>query len=215
MLLNGQALALLRPLIARLSGVTVLSFVLAIVILLVLGMVEEPLQVHTRIEVLWVQSRGLPCAHTLAARLQTLTQRAHTFLTDPLSAQSLPLSIWGFSLPLLPTAVKPWVDLLINGLGLFVFRGLLLCLSLPLWALGSIIGLIDGMSQRSIRRYGGGRESAGRFYRTQRTGLTLFAVVWLAGLLAPIVWSPVWCVVPAGILGVLVAQHVCYFKKYG
>lgn len=88
-------------------------------------------------------------------------------------------------------------------------------LSLPVFALAAVVGLIDGLVQRDLRRFGGGAESS-------------FAYHHLKKVLKPLVWGPVllymatpWSlhpsvvfVPPALLFGWLVAKTAARFKKY-
>ena len=88
-------------------------------------------------------------------------------------------------------------------------------LSLGVFALAAVMGLIDGLVQRDLRRFGGGLES-GFLYHHLKTGLKpLLIAPMLIYLTWPAPLSPTWVFVPPAIgLGVLVALTVAKFKKY-
>ena len=95
-------------------------------------------------------------------------------------------------------------------------------LRLALWlsailpaVLGYAVGMVDGLVERSIRRYSGGRESAMLYHRAKyaiagAVGLWLFVFVCL-----PIPLEVSWCSwVAAGVIGVLSRLQWKYYKKY-
>jgi uncharacterized membrane protein len=95
-------------------------------------------------------------------------------------------------------------------------------LRLALWlsailpaVLGYAVGMVDGLVERSIRRYSGGRESATLYHRAKyaiagAVGLWLFVFVCL-----PIPLEVSWCSwVAAGVIGVLSRLQWKYYKKY-
>ena len=95
-------------------------------------------------------------------------------------------------------------------------------LRLALWlsgivpiALGYAVGMIDGLVERSIRRYSGGRESATLYHRAKyaiagAVGLWLFAYVCV-----PMTFELQWgSWVAAGVIGVLSRLQWKYYKKY-
>jgi hypothetical protein len=96
-------------------------------------------------------------------------------------------------------------------------------LRLALWlsgivpiALGYAVGMIDGLVERSIRRYSGARESATLYHRAKyaiagAVGLWLFVFVCL-----PIPLELQWgSCVAAGVIGFLARLQWKYYKKYG
>lgn len=88
-------------------------------------------------------------------------------------------------------------------------------LSLPVFLLAAVVGLIDGLVQRDLRRFGGGAESSFLYHHLKK-------------VLKPLVWGPVliymatpWSlhpsavfVPPALLFGWLIAKTAARFKKY-
>ncbi|HEV2037750.1 MAG TPA: DUF4400 domain-containing protein [Candidatus Eremiobacteraceae bacterium] len=95
-------------------------------------------------------------------------------------------------------------------------------LRLALWlsatlpvALSYAVGMIDGLAERSIRRYSGGRESATLYHRAKYAiacvaGLSLFVYVCIPAAVELQGWS--W--VTAAVIGVLSRLQWKYYKKY-
>jgi len=82
-------------------------------------------------------------------------------------------------------------------------------------ALGYAVGMIDGLVERSIRRYSGGRESATLYHRAKyaiagAVGLWLFIFVCLP-IPLELQWGS-W--VAAGVVGILARLQGKYYKKY-
>jgi hypothetical protein len=80
---------------------------------------------------------------------------------------------------------------------------------------GYAVGMIDGLVERSIRRYSGGRESATLYHRAKyaiagTVGLWLFVFVCLPVPLE-LQWGS-W--VAGGVIGVLSRLQWKYYKKY-
>ncbi len=88
-------------------------------------------------------------------------------------------------------------------------------LSVPVFGLAAVVGLIDGLVQRDLRRFGGGAESGFTYHHLKK-------------VLVPLMWGPVvvylatpWplhptavFVPPALLFGWLIAKTAARFKKY-
>jgi integrating conjugative element membrane protein (TIGR03747 family) len=85
----------------------------------------------------------------------------------------------------------------------------------PLFLLVWCLGLVDGMTQRSIRRACAGRESSSMYHRAkffQFAGLAMGAMIYL---MWPVSIRPEWIVLPVALLtGLLSRVQWCYLKKY-
>jgi integrating conjugative element membrane protein (TIGR03747 family) len=85
----------------------------------------------------------------------------------------------------------------------------------PLFLLVWALGLVDGLTQRHIRRSCAGRESSSMYHRAkffQFAGLALGAMVYL---MWPVSIRPEWIVLPLALLtGVLARVQWTYLKKY-
>ncbi|CAK7008679.1 TIGR03747 family integrating conjugative element membrane protein [Saezia sanguinis] len=97
----------------------------------------------------------------------------------------------------------------------FMVRTLVIMFSLPLMLLAIIVGLIDGLVKRDIRRMTAGYES-GFIYHRARTFLIPFLVLpWMAYLAMPWSISPILVLLPgAMLLGTAVNITAASFKRY-
>jgi len=111
---------------------------------------------------------------------------------------------------------------MLPALQVAMFATKLYGLRLALWlsailpaVLGYAVGMVDGLVERSIRRYCGGRESATLYHRAKYAiagvvGLWLFVYVCLP-IPLELRWGS-WVV--AGVIGVLARLQWKYYKKY-
>lgn len=97
----------------------------------------------------------------------------------------------------------------------FIVRLAVLCLAIPLFALATFVGLVDGLVRRDIRRFGAGRESGFLFHRAKACLMPLAVLPWVVYLALPVSMSPLWILLPcAAILGLTVDIVAGSFKKY-
>ena len=98
---------------------------------------------------------------------------------------------------------------------IFGVRLAILIGAVPLFLLVWSLGLVDGLTQRTIRRACAGRESSSMYHRAkffQFAGLATGAMVYL---MWPVSIRPEWIVVPLALLiGVLSRVQWTYLKKY-
>ncbi|EDW6384716.1 TIGR03747 family integrating conjugative element membrane protein [Salmonella enterica subsp. enterica serovar Java] len=97
----------------------------------------------------------------------------------------------------------------------FLLRLAILLQALPLFALTIIIGLIDGLVRRDLRRFGAGHESGFVYHHARRmisSSLIATGLVWLA---VPIFLVPEYVFIPtAAGIGLAVSMTGGSFKKY-
>ncbi len=97
----------------------------------------------------------------------------------------------------------------------FVLRLLVLALTLPLFALAALVGLVDGLVRRDLRRFSAGRESGFIYHRARATIVPLVVLPWVIYLALPVTVHPLLILLPmAAILGVAVSVTVGSFKKH-
>ncbi|MFJ4443344.1 TIGR03747 family integrating conjugative element membrane protein [Pseudomonas sp. NPDC089422] len=97
----------------------------------------------------------------------------------------------------------------------FLVRLLVLCLSLPLFAMAAFIGLVDGLVRRDIRRFEAGCESGFVYHRAKACLMPLAVLPWAAYLTLPVSVTPVLILLPAAVLlTVLVDISASSFKKH-
>jgi integrating conjugative element membrane protein (TIGR03747 family) len=97
----------------------------------------------------------------------------------------------------------------------FLVRLLVLCLTLPLFALAWLVGLVDGLARRDLRRFGAGRESGFVYHRARATLMPLAVLPWVLYLAMPVSVHPLWIILPGAILlSIAVNLTAATFKKY-
>ncbi|EDT6691741.1 DUF4400 domain-containing protein [Salmonella enterica subsp. enterica] len=97
----------------------------------------------------------------------------------------------------------------------FLLRLAILLQALPLFVLTIVIGLIDGLVRRDLRRFGAGHESGFVYHHARRmigSSLAATGLVWLA---VPVFLGPEYVLVPGTlVVGLVVSMAIGIFKKY-
>ena len=97
----------------------------------------------------------------------------------------------------------------------FLLRLAILLQALPLFALTIIIGLIDGLVRRDLRRFGAGHESGFVYHHARRMISSCLIATGLVWLTVPVFLEPgVVLVLGAMITGIGISVAVGTFKKY-
>lgn len=97
----------------------------------------------------------------------------------------------------------------------FVLRLFILLLTAPLFILTTLLGIIDGLVRRDIRRFGNGYESGFIYHHARQAIRPVFLLPWMVYLAMPFSVNPDVILLPAaGILGLVVSIAVGAFKKY-
>lgn len=97
----------------------------------------------------------------------------------------------------------------------FVVRLIVLFLSVPLLFMAAFIGLVDGLVQRDIRRFGAGRESGYVYHRAKACVMPLLTWPWVIYLALPVSLNAAWILLPGAILlAITLALTASRFKKY-
>ncbi|WP_422452165.1 TIGR03747 family integrating conjugative element membrane protein [Endozoicomonas sp. ALC066] len=98
---------------------------------------------------------------------------------------------------------------------LFLVRLSIMTLSMPLYLLFVVVGMADGLMQRDLRRWGGGRESAFVYHHAKRWMVPVFLFSWLVYLSIPVAVHPNLILLPfAAMLGGIAYMMTSRFKKY-
>jgi integrating conjugative element membrane protein (TIGR03747 family) len=98
---------------------------------------------------------------------------------------------------------------------LFSVRLAILILAMPVFLLFSLLALVDGLVQRDLRRWGGGRESSFVYHYAKKAALPLVVLAWVTYLALPFSLHPTFVVLPFAMLFALsVAVTASTFKKY-
>lgn len=100
-------------------------------------------------------------------------------------------------------------------LQLFMVRLAILLLATPAFVLFGLVGLIDGLVQRDLRRWGGGRESSYLYHYAKRSVGGLLIAAWVIYLALPVSVNPSFVVIPfATLLAGSIRVTASQFKKY-
>lgn len=103
----------------------------------------------------------------------------------------------------------------VNITQVFTLRVAILTLAMPVFLLFGIVGLTDGLVQRDIRKWGGGRESGYIFHWATKFIGPAFILTWLIYLSMPFPISPGYVVLPFAMLFALMLRIAgTTFKKY-
>lgn len=98
---------------------------------------------------------------------------------------------------------------------LFSVRLAILILAMPVFLLFSLLALVDGLVQRDLRRWGGGRESSFVYHYAKKAALPLVVLAWVTYLALPFSLHPTFVVLPfATLFALSVAVTASTFKKY-
>ena len=97
----------------------------------------------------------------------------------------------------------------------FSVRLAILSLATPVFLLFSLVALVDGLVQRDLRRWGGGRESSFVYHYAKKAVLPLVVITWVTYLALPFSLHPTFIVLPFAVLfAFAVAVTASTFKKY-
>jgi integrating conjugative element membrane protein (TIGR03747 family) len=97
----------------------------------------------------------------------------------------------------------------------FVIRLALIVFSLPIFAVAALVGAVDGLVERDLRRWGGGRESSNVFNLARRSVVPAFVAACVVYISLPFSINPVVVIMPFSIsLGLAVRISFERLKKY-
>ena len=97
----------------------------------------------------------------------------------------------------------------------FILRVLVIVFSMPLMCLAVIVGLIDGLVKRDIRRMTAGYESGYIFHRARTFLIPFLVLPWMIYLAMPWSVSPILVLLPGAILlGTAINITASSFKRY-
>lgn len=112
-------------------------------------------------------------------------------------------------------SIEPYV---LAGMAITQVFGLrlgVLTLAMPVFVLFAMVALVDGLVQRDLRRWGGGRESSFVYHHAKRLMAPSIAMAWVVYLALPFSVHPNWVILPFALLNaVTVAITASSFKKY-
>ncbi len=134
----------------------------------------------------WVSAPGRTGDTVLRARLHALFQPVAEYVLAPLQVTQV-----------------------------FSVRLAILALAMPVFLLFTLVALVDGLVQRDLRRWGGGRESSFVYHWAKRSALPLLVLTWVVYLALPFSLHPSLVVLPfATLFALSVAVTASTFKKY-
>jgi integrating conjugative element membrane protein (TIGR03747 family) len=120
--------------------------------------------------------------------------------------------------PRLQSLFEPIAEFVIAGMQVtqvFSVRLAILTLAMPVFALFSLVALVDGFVKRDLRRWGGGRESSFVYHWAKRSAMPLMVLSWVIYLALPFSLHPTFIVLPfATLFAFSVAVTASTFKKY-
>lgn len=100
-------------------------------------------------------------------------------------------------------------------LKLFMVRLTTLCLATPAFLLFGLVGFVDGLVQRDLRRWGGGRESSYLYHYAKRSVWGFLIAAWVIYLALPVSVNPAFVILPFAVLFALsISVTASTFKKY-
>jgi len=112
-------------------------------------------------------------------------------------------------------ANREGIEVAMIGTQLVGVRLATLAMTVPVLVLVYIVGVMDGLTQRAIRRACGGRESGSLYHRAKHLQVVLTAIAVLTGLLWPLLTDIRWIGLPLTLaLGILSRLQWEYYKKH-
>jgi len=98
---------------------------------------------------------------------------------------------------------------------LFAVRLAVLILALPAFLLLGMVALTDGLVQRDLRKWGGGRESSFVYHWAKKTIAPSLILPWIIYLSMPVSVDPTLVVLPfAALFAMMIEVMASSFKKY-
>jgi len=103
----------------------------------------------------------------------------------------------------------------VNITQVFMMRLGVLTLAMPVFALFGLVAIVDGLVQRDLRRWGGGRESSFLYHHAKRLVWPSIVMAWVVYLAMPVSVHPNFVILPFAVLSALaIAVTSSTFKKY-
>lgn len=97
----------------------------------------------------------------------------------------------------------------------FFLRVVILVLSSPIFIMFGIAGLVDGLVQRDLRKFGAGKESGFIYHHAKRVAIPCIFLAWVVYLSLPFSLHPGFVLIPFAILFALgINVSTASFKKY-
>jgi len=115
----------------------------------------------------------------------------------------------------LNTAIYDYLIAAVFIIMMVIVRVAILILSSPVFVLFAIVGLVDGLMLRDIRKFTGGHESSFVYHLSKSAVMPFLIFGWVLYLALPISVHPNWIVLPFGLFfGLAILVTASKFKKY-
>ncbi len=116
---------------------------------------------------------------------------------------------------LIATTLWDYILAMIAVTQVFAVRLAILILATPVFVLALVAGFTDGLVQRDLRRWGGGRESAFLYHHAKKVVVPSLISAWVVYLSMPFSVHPSLIIVPFTLMAAIaVAVSSATFKKY-
>ena len=116
---------------------------------------------------------------------------------------------------LIATKLWDYILAMIAVTQVFAVRLAILILATPVFVLALVAGFTDGLVQRDLRRWGGGRESAFLYHHAKKVIVPALLSAWVVYLSMPFSVHPSFIIVPFTLMAAIaVAVSSATFKKY-
>jgi integrating conjugative element membrane protein (TIGR03747 family) len=113
------------------------------------------------------------------------------------------------------TQHRHYIDAIFPITQVFFIRVAIIIFSLPTFFIAGLVGFVDGLVERHLRRWGGGRESSNIYNIARRSVWPLFFTSCVIYISCPITIHPAFIVMPSAILyGLSVRVTFERLKKY-
>ena len=136
---------------------------------------------------------------------------------EPAAQKPLPRNIWEVRdyASRLSALLTDYLIATVYTVLVFGVRLMVVCLSLPFCGVAVLVGVIDGLVRRDLRRFGAGRESGFIYHRAKASLIPLAALPWAAYLAFPVSISPLLLILPGtALLAIMTSITVANFKKH-
>lgn len=95
--------------------------------------------------------------------------------------------------------LRDYIESVLYVIIIFIIRLMIIVLTSPLFLLAALVGVVDGLVKRDLRRFGVGRESAFKYHHAQRAVLLVMLLAWALYLSIPFSIHPNWLLIPSAI----------------
>jgi len=111
--------------------------------------------------------------------------------------------------------LKVYLNAALYVLMTVVVRASILFLSTPIFLMAVFIGFVDGLVERELRKWGGGRESSNQYKIAKSLIIPAYLMAWMLYLSYPQPVHHLLVVLPCAVLLSYMVRHTCYtMKKY-